>query len=967
MIRTLIFFFSFLFLSNIQSQSLDIQKIKSLIEQYKEETRGPYKDIRWFCKDGTFSDPKVPCNQEGSVQRARYRDEVENLGKRNQIYLGQILAGTNPVAFWDEKNFHERYKQYQVEQYLRANDDGWINRKAQFYRGAIQVEDEMKWGKELLLSLLKDSKITENEYFILKQAVRTIPHEEDDNTKQKVRAISKNISDEDTRFMSLRIKIHGNPDKSDIRAVEEYKKSKSPLKISVATQIDELLSFMNQLYAPIDIAKKINEIGRLAESVPSRALLIDAYKTLESGTLDFEKFVTICNALEVNRKSIIRSTVPARKLRLLDFAMHLEDALFTRISEIKTDSLGDLTTQICYMGSLAYSSGYLEEWEWEYLEGQLSTCQTSSFELYDLVQFQQDAKNAVEWSVNMVRAHFNPTINTWGQFEPKSYGIVDEIVRSGPLLRLGQMLGILSEFLNAELNYSNKVIGVSNSAQIRGLNAGFAKGKLRVVSGNVEELEIKKSEIYIFDQPPSDLKPIAGIATVSEGNPVSHIQLLARNLGIPNAVISKSDFNQLKKYDGDEIFYAVSPKGNIILKSAKDLSKVEAALFEVKARAEDKISVPTDKLKIKENKILNMRDLDRHSSGIYCGPKAANLAELKKLFPDKVVEGIVIPFGIFKKHMDQLIPGRSISYWQFVNETFAQAKTMTDQKKSSEEVEKFTLDQLANLREEIKKMKLLPDFEKEMREQFKKVLGGDIGTIPVFLRSDTNMEDLKDFTGAGLNLTIFNVLKTQEILQGIKDVWASPYSERSFKWRQKFLLNPESVYPSILIIPSVDVEYSGVLITKGLKTNDFRDMTVAMNRGVGGAVDGQAAESYTLHHGGFNYLNAPAREIKYRYLPKTGGSQTAYTYFSKPVLNSENLREIRQLTYNAWTKIKLSENSNDRIAYDIEFGFLKNKLWLFQVRPFVENKNAQSSNYLNSITPRDVKNKMIPYSTLIKK
>ena len=37
--------------------------------------------------------------------------------------------------------------------------------------------------------------------------------------------------------------------------------------------------------------------------------------------------------------------------------------------------------------------------------------------------------------------------------------------------------------------------------------------------------------------------------------------------------------------------------------------------------------------------------------------------------------------------------------------------------------------------------------------------------------------------------------------------------------------------------------------------------------------------------------------------------------------------------------------------YDVELGFLDNKLWLFQIRPFVENKNAKSSTYLQSISP----------------
>jgi hypothetical protein len=38
-------------------------------------------------------------------------------------------------------------------------------------------------------------------------------------------------------------------------------------------------------------------------------------------------------------------------------------------------------------------------------------------------------------------------------------------------------------------------------------------------------------------------------------------------------------------------------------------------------------------------------------------------------------------------------------------------------------------------------------------------------------------------------------------------------------------------------------------------------------------------------------------------------------------------------------------------AYDMELGFKDGKLWLFQIRPFVENKKALSSNYLESITP----------------
>jgi hypothetical protein len=47
------------------------------------------------------------------------------------------------------------------------------------------------------------------------------------------------------------------------------------------------------------------------------------------------------------------------------------------------------------------------------------------------------------------------------------------------------------------------------------------------------------------------------------------VQLLARNLGIPNAVLSDENMQQLKKMAGEEVFYSVSPAGNVIMKMAQ--------------------------------------------------------------------------------------------------------------------------------------------------------------------------------------------------------------------------------------------------------------------------------------------------------------------------------------------------------------------------------------------------------------
>ena len=149
MIKQILFSFLLsIFSVAIFSQKLSNEYLKDQISIYKIEHRGPYKDIRWFCKDGSVREPKDPCPQEISpgVQHARYKDVVVNIGKKNHVFLGQILAYTANQEFWDSKNHNSRLKQYQLDKYLRSVDDGWILQKAQYYRGAVQVEDEEAWG-----------------------------------------------------------------------------------------------------------------------------------------------------------------------------------------------------------------------------------------------------------------------------------------------------------------------------------------------------------------------------------------------------------------------------------------------------------------------------------------------------------------------------------------------------------------------------------------------------------------------------------------------------------------------------------------------------------------------------------------------------------------------------------------------------------------------------------------------------
>ncbi|WP_405565832.1 PEP/pyruvate-binding domain-containing protein [Polaribacter sp. Asnod6-C07] len=939
--------------SNSFAQEKSTLQIKELVETYKNDIRGPYYRIKWFCKDGSIRDAKDPCPDDiEGIQHASFKQSALDLRKTNHLYFGEILAATKTNEFLDANHNYSRLKQYQIGKYLASINNGWILRKGQYYRGAIQSEDEETWGKYFFETVLKDDNFLKTNYYLIRQALKDIPHNGDTNIGQLMRSESKILAEEIPSFMDIRIKIHGNPQKTDINLVEHFiQKNDSKLSLKEKKDLKNLIVTMEQFYAPLDF----NKIDKELASLNGNAMVVEEIKNFSTYFNDnnsSKKIVENSASILANIRGTILEFKSAKdRLKLLDISNQLENILLIETQNWKTVNLEETIHKIEVLTCASLGAGLLEFWEYDQVENNLkSGTNQENITIEELNNVLNTSRSIVEWSASLIKANYNEDVLKYNEFEPLAYGFIDDRVRNSIALSLGETVSKLGTFVAQVSNINNKVMSIDNQSAIRGLNPGYAFGELVVVDGNPDAIEVNTNKIYIFQNPPSDLKPVAGIMTVSEGNLVSHVQLLARNLGIPNAALSNENLSALKKYNGKKVFYAVSHKGNVILKEEDEMSNEEEKLFEKVERSKNMIEVPVDDIRLDVSKVINMRDVDATDSGKLCGPKAANLGELKQLFPDQVVEGLIIPFGVFKSHMNLQMPNENKTYWEYLNATFKEAATKKKNGSSDEIVEQYLLTSLEKLHKSILNIDLDKSFVKDLKSNFQSAFKNDMGNVPVFLRSDTNMEDLKEFTGAGLNLTLFNIKEEAKILQGIKRVWASAYTERSFKWRQKYLLNPENVYPSILIIPSVDVDYSGVMITKGINAGTDNDLTVAFSRGAGGAVDGQSAETRLITKTE-NYLLAPARQADYIRLPNYGGTKKYYTSFDKEILNDDNIDEIRKIA--SKVRKKIGEKSEDKNqAYDVEFGFKDNKLWLFQIRPFVENKQAKSSDYLNSITPK---------------
>lgn len=937
-----------------RAQDLPVTSIKNQIKAYQNLDRGPYKRIEWFCEDGSLREARDPCPDSigGGVQHASYRDDLIALGEKHHLFFADILANTNKADFWDASNDHSRIKQYQLARYLASVDDGWVQRKSQYYRGAVQAEDEEAWGVKFYEWLLSDDDRLHKNYYLLRQTLRDVPHDGDSNIAQRMRSESKILAEELPSFMDARIKIHGKPSLSDIKMVKDFRvKNQSKITPKLSKQFDELEQTMVAYHAPINFEKLKSQISQISFKNGVIQNITDFLNDNEKDTSPEILVTQIADILCLLRQEMPSLNKSSDKLLLLDFSNELEDILLQKSQAWQPETLKGLLQKIQTLGYAATGTGLIEVGEWGATEPYLITdSYHNDRSIAQLNDFLATARGLVEWSASQVKANYQEMVDIYTQFEPKAYGFIDDRVRSSVALDLGESVSKLGAFISKYSGLENKVLDIEGQSSIRGLNPGYAYGELVVIKGSPEGVEVDTEKIYVFEKPPSDLKPVAGIMTVSEGNLVSHVQLLARNLGIPNAALSQENLHDLSSYSGQNVFYAVSNGGNVIIKPENEITAVERDLFTKKQRSVSQVTVPIEKIELEKKEIINMRDLDASASGKLVGPKAANLGQLKKMFPDQVVEGLVIPFGIFKEHMDQKMPDYGGSYWEFLNAAFTKADQMKQQGTSSREIEDYQLQELAKLRSAIKQMRLKPSFVNSLRSNFESVFSSALGNTPVFLRSDTNMEDLEEFTGAGLNLTLFNILEESKILNGIKDVWASPYTERSFKWRQQYLSNPENVFPSILIIPSVDVDYSGVLITKGINQGTLDDLTVAFSRGAGGAVDGQAAETYLVTARGSRLLS-PARQPDYIRLPRTGGVYKRTATFENQILNDQNINDIRDIATSIREKLPAMTASDYKGAYDVELGFEEDKLWLFQIRPFVENKTAKTSEYLESISP----------------
>ncbi len=933
----------------VQGELPDSRILRSWIEGMKTSERGPFQHIRWFCKDGVVLPPQpYGCaNHGGGSQHGEWTDRVRQLRAAGHA-VANILADLDVDAFVIDDNHPDILNQMLIEQFLISSDDGWIYRKARYYRGALQEEGERKGARRLLLKLAQDPSWLKRRYLPFRTAVRMLSHGEETKSIAEVRQLAGSLADRDAGFKLLRNKIHIRPDYSDAAAVREYMLRRKGS--DLFTEYQRLADLIESVYAGPSAAQLRDRLARSLDASSNLAgLSRRGAKELTMKSTPEQRFSTTAELLSEFRSAAAGATDARLRLAIVGASHALENDHFVAATALRDEMAGVTRVRQLHWLTIsikaAYGVGLLSARQRDALIAALSQLRgKTSADLGSYKRTLDYLALVPAWSSRWQRFYFQESVDKFITIEPRAGLFLQDQLRASPLFFFSQVLDGLLQDANRLAGVRHELFGEHIGAGMRSLNPGLAGGPLRSSAPEQGE-SFDPNGIYVLPETVSDLPPVAGILTAGEGNPLSHVQLLARNLGIPNVVVDESLIPRLRQWDGRPVVLAVSLQGSVRL---TDAATVPQSVFR-KDQGDSEVLIRPDvnKLDVDRNGLIPLSSLRADDSGRSVGPKAARLGELHHRFPEAVADGLAIPFGMFNELLSQPYRDSGLSVFQWMVQQY---RTMDRLPRGSQ----AHANSVENLRQQIHRWIENADpgaeFRSRLRAAMEEVFGED-GTYGVFVRSDTNVEDLPRFSGAGLNLTVANVVGFDNVLKAVSQVWASPFTKRAFAWRQSRMAQPEHVYPAVLLLRSIPVDKSGVLVTQDIDTGDSSWFSVAVNEGVGGAVDGQAAESLRIHlHSGAVKLLAQATATVKRVINPKGGIEKMPVSDTDHVLATEEIVELIDFVNGLPRRFPVVVDADGKPApVDVEFGFRENKLVLFQIRPFLESKQVYTNNYLRSL------------------
>ena len=922
------------------------QALGRIIVEMKNNPRGPFSRIRWFCNDGSILAPKsFACVEHGGGRQHGQWSEATLDLQAAGFPIANVLAELGTDDFGEQPQEQRHFRMLLLERFLIAHDNGWIFRQARFYRGALQVEDEEAAARRILQGLIQKPQWREHRFALLFEAVRLLPRDSNDPSVIELRGMAATLAKQDPGFAPLRAKIHGSPDHKDAQRVRDYATSRG--RAALRDQYTALAQVIDAVFAAPDLAAMTTDLVTAVGDRPVAIELRHSASALASAKGAGTRLAVGGRLLAMIRNRLTEFGSEELMVQALELAVAMQRQTFIDAVSLSQQWQGrprnELLRWMRDVIEVAYGTGLLTQFEREQLGRVFASLDTGELSLDHYRKNLNDLARAPEWSRRRLMFYFSLPMEKLSQIEPFAINYLPDRLRASPLLAYSALLDTLSRDAAGLTGYHSELFGTPVALGLHSLNPGLARGTLRTLD-DIKNANYLDDSIVIVPETIEDLPPVSGILTAHEGNYLSHVQLLARNLGIPNVVVDESLLPVVQGHRGQRVMLAASPGG--IVRLLRDTQSAEETVSKGAEPIAAVINVDIGKLDLQRTQPIATSHLGGGDSGVIVGPKAAQLGELTRYFPQHVSPGLAIPFGGFRQMLEQAATPGGASMFQTLSTRYGQIAAMPDAAQRNEAARAF----LARLRNWIMNTPFPPGFEETLRRSMAQTFGVD-GSYGVFVRSDTNVEDLPGFTGAGLNLTIPNVVGFDNILHAIRKVWASPFSERAYGWRQALMDRPEHLYAAVLLHKSIPNDISGVMVTADVESGSREFITLVVNEGVAGGVDGQAAETIRVRvrDARVELLNS-ATALQRRNLLPAGGSQLVPASGAARLLDEESIRQVLAFTARLpdWFG-GTSQSAAGGVVADVEFGFVKGRLMLLQIRPFVQDEAATNNRYLQAM------------------
>ena len=228
----------------------------------------------------------------------------------------------------------------------------------------------------------------------------------------------------------------------------------------------------------------------------------------------------------------------------------------------------------------------------------------------------------------------------------------------------------------------------------------------------------------------------------------------------------------------------------------------------------------------------------------------------------------------------------------------------------------------------------------KIKEEFEKEIENALNEESYYaVRSSSIEEDSSNFSFAGQFETYLYV-KKENMLEKIKEVWISSFSNHVMKYRKEGKINNEINVPAVIIQEMVNSEKAGVGFSVNPVNNNYDEVVISGTYGLGTSiVDGDENGDLFIYNKKTKEIKKEIRTKKIRQVLDFENKKikTEEINIEDEVLNDSEVQELGESIINIEKYYGKPQ--------DMEWAFEKEKLYILQSRPITTLEKTDKKTY----------------------